>query len=87
MEIPAFWWQLPTPILLILLLSLGVFVTKRENNAMKELMIYFRDLNEKKDTVIANQAESLKAYKELVAPVTALIKVSREKATEDKDVS
>ncbi len=86
MEIPSFWWQLPTPILLIVLISFGVFVTRRENNNMKELMVYFRELNSKKDGVIADQAEALKAYKELVPPIKALIKVSREKVSEDKDV-
>ena len=42
------FWQLPLPILLIALLSLGVFVTRREHSNMIKQMEYFRALAETK---------------------------------------
>lgn len=67
--IPESIWQLPIQILVIVLLALGVFVTKREHSNMTKMMEYFRDIATNKDTTIANQAEAIKGLKDEVVPL------------------
>lgn len=84
-------WQLPLPVLILILLSSGILVTRREHRNMTALMEYFRDLVEKKDTTIANQSEAVKAYKEVAETATKTFETMKKLADESekgrKDVS
>lgn len=64
MDVTAYVWQLPFPITILILLSTGVLVTKREHSNMTKMMEYFRDLSNTQVGTISDQAEALKAYKE-----------------------
>lgn len=85
--IPGEVWQLPLPILILFLLVTGLIVTKREHLNMTAQMEYFRDLCDKKDVTISNQAEALNAYKEVAETATktfeTLQNMSREKRGHD----
>lgn len=82
--IPNEVWQLPLPILILVLISSGVLVTRREHRNMTTLMEYFRDLVEKKDTTIANQSEAVKAYKEVAETATKTFETMKQLADENK---
>lgn len=85
-QIPESIWQLPIQMLVIVLLSLGVFVTKREHANMTKMMEYFRTNAENKDTTIANQAEALHALQtELVPLLKDFIKGVRQTVHEKRD--
>ena len=81
-------WDLPLPLLVIVLLSLGVFVTKREHANMTKMMEYFRTVSENKEETIKNQAEALSAYKE-IAPLVKEVLIGLRKIAKEKrdDVS
>jgi hypothetical protein len=67
--IPESIWQLPIQVLVIVLLALGVFVTKREHMNMTKMMEYFRTESGNKDVTIANQAESVNILQKEIAPL------------------
>ena len=67
--VPESIWQLPIQVLVIVLLSLGVFVTKREHSNMTKMMEYFRDTATNKDATISNQAEALNELKNEIVPL------------------
>jgi len=86
--IPEGLWQLPLPILLIALLSLGIFVTKREHSNMIKQMEYFRSLSETREKTIENLTETIVEFRELGKLVTKLITTVQELSErEDDDVS
>lgn len=64
MDVAAYVWQLPFPIAILVLLSTGVLVTRREHSNMTKMMEYFRDLSSTQVGTISDQAEALKEYKE-----------------------
>lgn len=83
--IPESVWQLPLPILLIVLLSLGIFVTKREHRNMTNLMEYFKSIDEKKDNTIQAQAEALNEYKAIAPLLKDVIETIRKLASEGRE--
>lgn len=86
--IPESLWQLPLPILLIALLSLGIFVTKREHGNMTKQMEYFRSLSETREKTIENLTETVGEFRELGKMVTKLITTVQElSGREEDDVS
>lgn len=80
--IPSEVWQLPLPILILFLLVTGLIVTKREHTNMTRQMEYFRELVEKKDTTIANQAEALSTYKEVAETAKKTFETMKDMAHE-----
>jgi len=58
------WANGITPVIVVVMLSTGLLVTRREHSNMIKLMEYFRGLVETKDVTIANQAEALDLLKE-----------------------
>ena len=86
--IPESLWQLPLPVLLIALLSLGIFVTKREHSNMIKQMEYFRSLSETREKTIENLTETVGEFRELGKLVTKLlVAVQKISEREDDDVS
>lgn len=82
--IPESIWQLPIQVLVIVLLSLGVFVTKREHANMTKMMEYFRTVSENKEETVKNQAEALNVVSKELAPLlkevlTGLRRIAKEK--------
>lgn len=73
--------------LVIVLLSMGVFVTKREHTNMTKMMEYFRDLCDTKDGTIATQAETIRFLKEGAITTKKVVESVREVATGESDVS
>ena len=67
--IPSAVWELPMQVLVIVLLSLGVFVTKREHANMTKMMEYFRTISENREQTIKNQAEALTVLANEIAPL------------------
>lgn len=87
--IPESIWQLPIQILVIVLLSLGVFVTKREHANMTKMMEYFRTVSENREETIKNQAEALSVLYNELAPLLkevlgGLKKIANEKRDDVK---
>lgn len=85
--IPQSVWELPVQILVIVLLSLGVFVTKREHANMTKMMEYFRDLCDTKDGTIATQAETIRFLKDGALTTKKVVESVREVATGESHVS
>jgi hypothetical protein len=83
--IPESVWQLPLPLLLIALLSLGVFVTRREHRNMTILMEYFKGIVEKRDITIQTQAEALGEYKEVAPLLKDVLETIRKLAREGRE--
>lgn len=83
--VPESIWQLPLPILLIALLSFGIFVTKREHSNMISLMKYFQGIVEKKDLTIQAQAESLNEYKTIAPLLKDVLETIRKIAREGRE--
>jgi hypothetical protein len=83
--IPESIWQLPLPLLLIALLSLGVFVTRREHKNMTILMEYFKGIVEKRDITIQTQAEALSEYKEVAPLLKDVLETIRKLAKEGRE--
>lgn len=84
--IPQSVWQLPIQVLVIVLLSLGVFVTKREHANMTKMMEYFRTVSENREETIQNQAEALEAvHKELIPLLKEVLQGIRKIAHEKRD--
>lgn len=84
--IPGSVWELPMQMLVIVLLSLGVFVTKREHANMTKMMEYFRTVSENREATIENQAKALNVLtgeltpllKEVLGGVRSIAKEKRE---------
>jgi len=68
-QIPGSVWELPMQLLVIVLLAMGVFVTKREHSNMTKMMEYFRTISENKDVTIANQGKTIEVLHEELAPL------------------
>jgi len=83
--IPESIWQLPLPILVIALLSIGFFVTRREHKNMITMMEYFRGIVEKKDITIQAQAESLNEYKTIAPLLKDVLETIRKLAREGRE--
>lgn len=83
--IPESVWQLPIQVLVIVLLSLGVFVTKREHANMTKMMEYFRTQAENKDVTISNQAAALEVYKDVAPLLRQVLEGVRKIAKEKRD--
>jgi hypothetical protein len=83
--IPEGLWQLPLPVLLIALLSLGIFVTKREHSNMIKQMEYFRSLSETREKTIENLTETVVEFRELGKLVTKLITTVQELSEREGD--
>ena len=87
--VPPGIWDLPLPMLLIVLLALGVFVTKREHSNMVKMMEYFRTLSENKDATVENQAEALQVVSKELAPLLKEVLIGLRRIAKEKrdDVS
>ena len=86
--LPESLWQLPLPILLIALLSLGIFVTKREHSQMIKQMEYFRSLSETREKTIETLTDTIGEFRELGKLVAKLVTtVQQISEREDDDVS
>lgn len=83
--VPEGIWQLPIQVLVIVLLSLGVFVTKREHANMTKMMEYFRKIAENKDETILNQSKSLEVYREVAPLLKEVLEGVRKIAHEKRD--
>ena len=83
--IPEPIWQLPLPILLIALLSLGVFVTKREHSNMTKQMEYFRTLSETRGQTIDTLSKAVGEFRELGKAVTKILATVQELSGERED--
>lgn len=84
--IPSSVWELPMQVLVIVLLAMGVFVTKREHTNMTKMMEYFRTLNENKDETIKNQGITIKVLHDELAPLLKeVLEGVRQIATEKRD--
>jgi hypothetical protein len=84
-SIPQSVWELPMQVLVIVLLSLGVFVTKREHGNMTKMMEYFRTISENKEETILNQAKALEVYKEVAPLLKEVLEGVRKIAHEKRD--
>ena len=87
-HIPQSVWELPLQMLVIVLLSLGIFVTKREHSNMTKMMEYFRTIAENKEEVILNQARALEVLGKEISPLLkdtldGVRKVAQEKSHDD----
>lgn len=60
----SLWANGITPVIVLVMISTGLLVTRREHTNMTKLMEYFRGLSETKDVTIANQAKALDLLKE-----------------------
>lgn len=85
--LPSAFWELPMQVLVIVLLSMGVFVTKREHANMTKMMEYFRDLCDTKDGTISTQAETIRFLKEGAITTKKVVESVREVAKGEPDVS
>jgi hypothetical protein len=84
--VPSAVWETPIQVLVIVLLSLGVFVTKREHMNMTKMMEHYRTVSENKDKVIDNQVESLNVMsKELVPLLKEVLAGLKKVANEKRD--
>lgn len=83
--IPQSVWELPIQVLVIVLLSLGVFVTKREHSNMTKMMEYFRTVAENKEETILNQAKALEVYKDIAPLLKEVIEGVRKIANEKRN--
>ena len=83
--VPESIWQLPIQLLVIVLLSLGVFVTKREHANMTKMMEYFRTVAENKEETILNQAKALEVYKDVAPLLKEVLEGVRKIAKEKRD--
>ena len=83
--IPEPVWQLPLPILLIALLSLGDFVTKREHSNMTKQMEYFRTLSETRGDTIDTLSKAVGEFRELGKAVTKILATVQELSGERED--
>jgi hypothetical protein len=86
-QIPASIWDLPIQMLVIVLLSLGVFVTKREHSNMTKMMEYFRGLCDTKDSTIKTQAETIGFLRDAGLTTKKVVETVREVAKGESDVS
>jgi hypothetical protein len=86
-HIPAGIWELPMQVLVIVLLSLGVFVTKREHTNMTKMMEYFRGLCDTKDSTIKTQAETIGFLRDGALTTKKVVETVREVAKGEPDVS
>ena len=82
--LPAAVWELPMQVLVIVLLSLGVFVTKREHSNMTKMMEYFRTVAENKEETVLNQAKTIEILNSELAPLLKQVlegvrKIAKEK--------
>ena len=84
-QIPPSVWELPMQVLVIVFLSLGVFVTKREHANMTKMMEYFRTQSETKDVTIANQSTALEVYKDVAPLLKEVLEGVRKIAREKRD--
>lgn len=83
--IPDSIWQLPLPIMVIVLLALGVFVTRREHKNMTLMMEYFKGIVEKRDITIQTQAEALNEYKAVAPLLKDVLETIRKLAKEGRE--
>lgn len=83
--VPESIWQLPVQVLVIVLLSLGVFVTKREHANMTKMMEYFRTDSKNKEETILNQAKALEVYKDIAPLLKEVIEGVRKIANEKRN--
>lgn len=83
--IPASVWELPMQVLVIVLLAMGVFVTKREHANMTKMMEYFRTESKNKDETISNQATALEVYKDVAPLLKEVLEGVRRIAKEKRD--
>lgn len=83
--IPQSVWELPIQVLVIVLLSLGVFVTKREHSNMTKMMEYFRTDSRNKEETILNQAKALEVYKDIAPLLKEVIEGVRKIANEKRN--
>lgn len=84
-QLPAGIWDLPIQMLVIVLISLGVFVTRREHNNMIKMMEYFRTISENKEETILNQAKALEVYKDVAPLLKEVLEGVRRIAKEKRD--
>lgn len=84
-QIPSGVWEAPIQVLVIVLLSLGVFVTKREHGNMTKMMEYFRTNSENKEETILNQAKALEVYKDIAPLLRETLEGVRKIANEKRD--
>ena len=84
-QIPEPIWQLPLPILLIVLLSLGIFVTKREHSNMTKQMEYFRSLSETRGETIDTLSKAVGEFRELGKTLSKILKTVQELSGEKED--
>lgn len=83
--IPSAIWELPMQVLVIVLLAMGVFVTKREHSNMTKMMEYFRTVSENKEETILNQAKALEVYKDVAPLLKEVLEGVRKIANEKRE--
>lgn len=71
--LPSAFWELPMQVLVIVLLAMGVFVTRREHGNMTKMMEYFRTKAENKEETILNQAKTIEILNSELAPLLAQV--------------
>lgn len=84
--LPSAVWELPLQLLVLVLISMGVFVTKREHANMTKMMEYFRTKVENKEETILNQAKTIEILNSELAPLLKQVLTGvRQIANEKRD--
>lgn len=79
------WANGVTPVIVVVMLSTGLLVTRREHSNMIKLMEYFRGLVETKDAVIKNQSEALDLMKDAAKVTKQTVETVRDIASQKED--
>lgn len=81
----SLWANGITPVIVLVMISTGLLVTRREHNNMKELMEYFRGLVDTKDAVIRNQSAALDLMKDAAKVTKQTVETVRDIASQKED--
>jgi len=79
------WANGITPAIVVVLISTGVLVTRREHSNMIKLMEYFKGLVETKDATIKNQAEALELMKDAAQVTKKTVETVRDIAIQKEE--
>lgn len=79
------WANGITPVIVVVLISTGVLVTRREHSNMIKLMEYFKGLVETKDATIKNQAEALELMKDAAQVTKKTVETVRDIAIQKEE--
>ena len=79
------WANGITPVIVVVLISTGMLVTRREHSNMIKLMEYFKGLVETKDATIKNQAEALELMKDAAQVTKKTVETVRDIAIQKEE--